>query len=183
MTKIGYTHGRFQPFHKGHLPLLLHILNNYDELWIGISNPLRKLPDNIETYDTELKNSILEARLSTKNIFTFLQREQMILETLKDEKVNLSRVKIYPHFGYYEEENWADFLPPKKITTIVLHCKDPHHDKKFSYYQANGWKTEAIPLFQAGYSGTLFHSEYPNGNWQDLVPNGTKRILENINYY
>lgn len=179
MTKIGYTHGRFQPFHKGHLPILLYILDRYDELWIGISNPLRALPHNFETYDEELKASIAKARLETKNIFTFLEREQMILETLKEERIDLNRVKIYPHFGYYEEDHWADFFPPKDKTTIILHCKDPHHDKKIDHYKKLGWKIEIIPLLKAGYSGTLFYQEYPNGNWRDLVPDGTKKIIEN----
>ena len=71
MKTIGYTHGRFQPFHKGHLAVLLYILNSYDELWIGISNPLRRLPHNIATYEESLKKSILEARAENKNIFTY----------------------------------------------------------------------------------------------------------------
>jgi len=180
MKTIGYTHGRFQPFHSGHLSILLYILDNYDELWVGISNPLRRLPQNIDSYDQDLKKSILVGRSDAKNIFTFLEREQMIRESLKDEGVDLSRVKIYPHFGYYEEDNWADFLPPKELTTIVLHCKDVHHDKKFVYYKKNGWKTEAIPLLREGYSGTKFHKEYPGGNWQNLVPAGTKRVLDSL---
>ena len=179
MKKIGYTHGRFQPFHKGHLPILLYILDHYDELWVGIANPLRRLPTNIESYDEKLKESILEARLESKNIFTFLEREHMVLETLKDEGVDLSRVKIYPHFGYYEEDNWTDFLPPKELTTIVLHCKDVHHDKKLEIYKQNSWETEGLPLLTEGYSGTKFHQEYPDGNWEDVVPEGTKRVIMN----
>jgi hypothetical protein len=102
----------------------------------------------------------------------------MILDTLKGEGADLNRVSVYPHFGYYEEDNWADFLPPKEITTIVLHCKDPHHNKKFIYYKKHNWNTEALPLLTEGYSGTLFHEEYPNGKWRDLVPDGTKFFLE-----
>ena len=177
--KIGYTHGRFQPFHKGHLSVLEYVLKNYDELWVGISNPLRRLPDNIESYNGDIKQSILEARAESKNIFTFLEREKMILDSLKDEGVDMNRVHVYPHFGYYEEKNWTDFLPPKEITTIVLHCKDPHHDRKIDYYKKHGWNVEAIPLLGEGYSGTLFHKEYPDGNWRDLVPNGTRIFLEN----
>ena len=182
MKIIGYTHGRFQPFHKGHLAILLYILNNYDELWVGISNPLRRLPYNIENYEVSIKKSILEARSEKKNLFTFLEREMMIIETLKDEGVDMGRVKILPHFGYYEEDNWVDFLPPKELTTIVLHCKDSHHDAKVDYYKKIGWKLEIIPLLKEGYSGTLFHNEYPGGNWQDLVPEGTKRVLLKQSY-
>jgi len=179
MKKIGYTHGRFQPFHKGHLPIMLYILENYDELWVGISNPLRKLPANIDELGEDLQRSIKKARLEKKNIFTFLQRKRMILETLEDEGTDLSRVKIYPHFGYYEETNWTDFMPPKKLTTILLHCKDVHHNKKIKYYKDHNWKVETMPMLKDGYSGTLFHEEYPNGKWQDLIPDGTKRVLNN----
>lgn len=153
-------------------------MDHYDELWVGISNPLRRLPDNIESYDDDLKQSVLEARQEYKNIFTFLEREEMIRSTLKDEGIDMNRVRIYPHFGYYEEENWADFFPPKEMITIVMHCKDPHHDRKVDYYKTQGWNVEAIPLLKEGYSGTLFHKEYPNGRWRDLVPDGTRRFLE-----
>lgn len=178
MTKIGYTHGRFQPFHKGHLPVLLYILDKYDELWVGISNPLRRLPHNIDSYDNDLKNSIMNGRTADKNLFTFLERKQMILESLKDEDINLNRVKINPHFGYYEEDNWTDFLPSKEMTTIVLHSKDPHHDKKIIHYKKHGWEIETIPLLKEGYSGTEFHKTYPGGDWQDMVPDGTRRVIE-----
>jgi len=178
ITSIGYSHGRFQPFHKGHLPILLYILKNYDELWVGISNPLRKLPDNIDTYAPKLKQSILLARQANKNIFSFVSRRAMILASLKDKKIDLRRVTILPHFGFYEEKNWADFFPPKDRTTIVLHCKDPHHQAKLAQYQKTGWKTKTLPLLRKGFSGTKFHKKYPNGNWQTLVPDGTRRVIE-----
>jgi nicotinamide-nucleotide adenylyltransferase len=178
MKKIGYTHGRFQPFHKGHLAVLLYVLENYDELWVGISNPLRRLPPNIDSFDMELKQSIEKARLESKNIFSFIERKEMIIESLKDEDVDLSRVKVNPHFGYYEEENWEDFLPKKEPTTIVLHSKDLHHDKKIEFYRKHGWKVEIIPLLKEGYSGTEFHKQYPDGDWEELVPNGTKRVVD-----
>ena len=104
----------------------------------------------------------------------------MILETLKDEGVDLSRVHIYPHFGFYEEKIWTDFMPSKEKTTVVLHCKDVHHNEKVDQYIKLGWKTEAIPMLKTGYSGTQFHEEYPNGNWKELVPDGTKKVLENL---
>ena len=99
MKKIAYTHGRFQPLHNGHLPVLLYILNKYDELWIGIANPLRRLPNNIDKYDSDLKKSIFEARKDSKNIFSFIERKKMILDTLKDEGVDLNRIKINPYFS------------------------------------------------------------------------------------
>ena len=60
MIHIGYTHGRFQPIHNGHFHIMLQILEEYDELWIGIANPLLKWPcllkkENLTIYDNKLE--------------------------------------------------------------------------------------------------------------------------------
>ena len=60
MGTIGYTHGRFQPVHNGHFNTFLKILENYDELWIGIANPLREYPPNMAAFDKELQKSLSE---------------------------------------------------------------------------------------------------------------------------
>ena len=48
---IGYTHGRYQPLHNGHFQVFLQILDKYDEIWIGITNPECKVPKNIDSLD------------------------------------------------------------------------------------------------------------------------------------
>src|SRR4029079_19569485 len=63
----GMIHGRFQPFHNGHLEYMRGAADRSDELWIGITNPdparilpessspLRHLPEsNPYTYDERL---------------------------------------------------------------------------------------------------------------------------------
>lgn len=60
MKTIGYNHGRFQPLHNGHFSTFQKILEKYDELWIGIANPLRQLPPNFEKLDDVLKKEPAE---------------------------------------------------------------------------------------------------------------------------
>ncbi len=177
---IAYIHGRFQPFHKGHLALLLYALNKYDELWIGISNPLRELPPNFISFENDLKASILKARDPKKNIFTYLEREEMILKSLEYENIDLKRVKVLPHFGYYDSKNWQDFLPEKENSILVIHPKDLHHKLKLDVYDKLGWRIDDVPLLDPGVSGTDFHKEYPLDDWQQYVPKGTIEVLEKI---
>ncbi len=177
---IAYVHGRFQPFHKGHLALLKYALDNYEKLWVGISNPLRELPRNFSSLDKDLQTDLLRSRNPKKNIFTYLQREKMILKSLEYEGQNLLKVKVQPHFGYFESDNWQDFLPPKDDAVLVIHVKDLIHDLKLDLYKKLGWRIEQVKLFEEGVSGTQFHNVWPNGNWQVLVPKGTKEILEEI---
>ena len=177
ITKIGYTHGRFQPVHNGHFKVMLYILKNYDQLWVGIANPLRELPKNIESLVSDLRNSIKKAREPKNNPYSYIERYNMIYSSLKLYGVDMKRVKILPHFGAYETENWADFFPPKEQTTIILPAKEIYHYKKLEIYRKESWKVEIIPQFP-GISGKIFDKEFPNGNWKKLVPKGAIEIIE-----
>ncbi len=175
MKTIGYNHGRFQPLHNGHFNTFLEILEKFDELCIGIANPLRNQPPNFEKLDKNLQTSLKRARDPKNNPYTFLERYEMIRLALIAHGVDMKRVRILPHFGYYETENWKELIP--KNATIVLSAKDYHHYYKVKIYEENGWKVEFLdPL--PGISGTLFKKEWPDGNWRELVPKGIVKFLE-----
>src|SRR3989344_6127092 len=93
---IGYTHGRYQPLHNGHFQVFLQILDKYDEIWIGITNPECKVPKNIDSLDPELRESVLKARAPENNPFTFEERKKMIIKSLEYEGVDILRVKVSP---------------------------------------------------------------------------------------
>ncbi len=98
----------------------------------------------------------------------------MIRISLIKEGIDINRIRIVPHFGYYETENWKDFIP--REASIVLSAKDKHHYEKIKVYKENGWKVELIEPVK-GVSGTIFGKEWPDGNWEELVPEGTRTIL------
>lgn len=177
MKTIGYNHGRFQPLHNGHFNTFLKILEKYDELWIGIANPLRQLPPNFEKLDDALKKDLLQARDPKNNPYTFLERYDMIYESLLAYGADMKRVRILPHFAYYESDHWKEFVP--KNATIVLCLKDYHHYAKVNIYKDNGWAVDFVEP-RPGVSGSIFDQEWPDGNWRDLVPAGTRKVLEKI---
>ncbi|MFH1276279.1 MAG: adenylyltransferase/cytidyltransferase family protein [Candidatus Woesearchaeota archaeon] len=174
---IGYTHGRFQPLHNGHFGVFEQILERCDQLWIGIANPLRQLPENIDTYPDELRESVMKARAPDNNPYSYIERQEMIVESLESAGVDLRRIRTLPHFGAYECTSWRELFPPKEDTVIILPAKDTHHYSKIEIYKAEGWKVEIVPQI-LGISGKIFDMAWPDGNWQELVPEGTRRVLE-----
>ncbi len=176
MATIAYTHGRFQPLHNGHFHIFLKILEKYDELWIGISNPLRDYPQGMNDLDENLQKSLAAARAPENNPYTFLERYEMIRISLAEAGIDMNRVRILPHFAFYECDNWKDFIPGN--ATLVLSAKDAHHYSKIEKYKKMGWNVELIEQLP-GISGSIFDKEWPNGKWQELVPEGTRKILKN----
>ena len=175
---IGYTHGRYQPLHNGHFNTMLHILENYDQLWIGIANPLREFPRLTDDSDEDLLRSLKKARSVENNPFTYVQRQEMIISSLIQEGVEPTRFRIVPHFAFYDSINWTELLPPVHESIIVLAAKDYHHYKKIECYRQLGWRVEFVRPLE-GVSGERFDCEYPNGEWRALVPAGAIGFLEN----
>ena len=177
MKKIGYTHGRYQPYHKGHFKVHQYILKQYDELWIGIANPLLKGPLLPERLKPSALASVKKGRSPKENPYTFVERYEMIFQSLMLAGVDMTCVRILPHFAFYDLEDWQQFLPPKEQSVIVLSPKDPHHFQKGEFYRKEGWELELIPQFP-GYSGKAFDAKWPDGDWRALVPKGTASFLE-----
>ncbi len=174
---IGYTHGRYEPLHNGHFSVHLEILRDYDFLWVGITNPLRIYPPNMEQLDSDLRKSLEHARAPENNPYNYAQRLEMTTKSLIYQGVDIGRVRVLPHFGYYDMPNWRDFMPPKECSDIVLAPKDIHHEKKMEIYRREGWNVVTVPQIP-GVSGKIFDQEFPDGDWRRLVPRGTLEVIE-----
>jgi len=178
MTKtIGYTHGRFQPVHNGHFGVFLKILEQYEQLWIGIANPERFIPNSFASLPKELRESVMQARAPDNNPYSYVERQEMIFNSLAHASIDMKRVRILPHYSFYDTPQWKDFMPPKDDSVIILPAKDTHHYSKVEVYRQEGYQVEMMPLI-SGISGKIFDAAWPNGNWQELVPHGTIEVLE-----
>ncbi len=111
--KIGYTHGRFQPFHNGHLKLLKHMYNEFDEVWIGIANPLRRMPELAHLLKSEAQENLRIRRQPELNFLTYVEIVQTIDKVLRREGMDMSKIKILPQFSHYDLSNWRDFMAKK----------------------------------------------------------------------
>ncbi len=83
---IGSIIGRFQPFHNGHLKLILHILDKVKFLKIGIGSSQYSFTKN--------------------NPFSFEERKKMIVGSLEEVGVDSSHVRIYPIPDMHNIDKW-----------------------------------------------------------------------------
>ncbi|MGQ0795125.1 MAG: nicotinamide-nucleotide adenylyltransferase [Nitrosopumilaceae archaeon] len=149
--------GRFQPFHLGHLDAINFALSKVENLWIGIGS----------------SNKSNEKR----NPFTADERKEMINSSIDD--TVKKRVQIYYIPDVDDHEKWT-----YSIDSIV-----PKYDIVFSnddftqtLYQKRGIKVMPVPLKdRENLAGTKIRELITIGkNWNDFVPQGTKKLLLKI---
>ena len=154
----GLLIGRFQPFHLGHLEALQYALSKVDRLWIGIGSS-NKNPE---------KN----------NPFTATERKDMILSSINDSI--LKRIKIFfiPDF-----ENHVEWI--KNIDLIVPNFEVVFTNDELTQaiYRKRGKKVIQVPFKERDIlSGTNIREKIMRDqNWIELVPEGTKTVLQKIN--
>ncbi len=183
MGKFYIFHGRFQPFHMGHIKSLKYVTDNCDgQIVIGIVNPN---PQNIDPYD-DINFSNFDIK---RNPLNYWQRYYCIKSSLEQFKLQ-DRVKgIVPmprlSINMINSEN---FLPDKPRYICGYDKRlDDREKAKESAYVSQGEKIFHIPIytFDAIYqmiSGKLLRSlialDHPL--WKTLLPDSTINFLEQI---
>ena len=186
--KIGIVHGRFQPFHNGHLEYVLQALTHCDRLVIGITNP--------DPGNTKFDASNTERAKEENNPFTYFERLEMIKNTLReigvpDEKFDIvpfpinfpEKLKYYipkdaVHFTrVYEPWNLQKIklLENEGYTVNVLYSGTPE-DKSYTYSLPIG--VYGKPGSLEAISGTeIRECMATGGDWEKYVPDGTARVI------
>lgn len=168
MTRRGMIHGRFQPFHRGHLEYLRGAAERSDEVWIGITNPD---PTRIKPEASDPLRHLPES-----NPYTYAERLLMVKAAAADLGLDLGRVHVIP-FPVNEPELWPAYVPTGVTQYLRL------------FSEWGGTKLER--LREAGYpvvildegaekqiSGADVRAALRNGgDWESLVPPGVARIL------
>ena len=154
----GFLIGRFQPFHLGHLEAVNFALSKIDQLYIGIGS--------------SNKNKQL------RNPFTAEERKQMIVSSL-DENI-LKRVTIYDIPDVDDHSKWTQSIDKIIPNYDVVFSND---DFTRSLYEKRGIKVIPVILkTREELSGTNIREKIlANSGWENLVPDGTKNVLLQIN--
>ena len=153
----GLLIGRFQPFHLGHLGALQFALSKVDKLWLGLGSSNKSITKN--------------------NPFSAEERKQMILSSIDDSMKNKITIYFIP-----DVDNHVKWI--EKIDTIVpkfdiVFSNDPLTDHLYSKRTV---QVISIPFLKRDQlSGTRIRNLIKSDQkWDDLIPNGTKIILENL---
>jgi len=153
----GLLIGRFQPFHLGHLDAVLFGLSRTENLFIGIGS----------------SNKSNESR----NPFSAKERREMITSSIEPSMAE--RIKIFDIPDVGDHEKWAfevDKIVPKYD---VVFTNDEFTQTLFEKREMN-----VVPVVlkdREKFSGTNIRKLIADDkNWQDLVPRGTKKVLDLI---
>ncbi|MCK5548831.1 MAG: nicotinamide-nucleotide adenylyltransferase [Thermoplasmata archaeon] len=157
--------GRFQPFHKGHLFLIKTILENYDEVIVGVGS-------------SQYSNT-------KDNPFTIEERTEMITRALTGNK--MEPCTIVPIEDVHDNDIWVshvESLVPKFEAVFT------HDSLSRKLFQDSGYEVRDAQLLEREkYSGTEVRLRILKGeDWVSLVPKevaqciqemeGEKRIIE-----
>ena len=154
----GLLIGRFQPFHLGHLDAVLFGLSRAENLSIGIGS----------------SNKSNERR----NPFTTEERTEMIISSIESSMID--RIKIFDIPDVDNHEKWTfeiDQIVPKYDVVFT--------NDEFTKTLFEKRNIDVIPVVlkdREKFSGTNVRQLITDGkNWQDLVPRGTRKVLDKIN--
>ena len=153
----GLLIGRFQPFHLGHLEAVNFALNKVENLWIGIGS----------------SNKYNEK----KNPFSADERRKMI--TLSVDDSIITRIKIFDIPDVGDHKKWT-----YSIDKIVPEYNLVFSNDEFTKTLFEKREMNVVPVVlkdRGKFSGTNIRELIADDeNWQDLVPRGTKKVLDKI---
>ena len=154
----GLLIGRFQPFHLGHLDAINFALTKVDILYLGLGS------SNVPIH----KN----------NPFSADERKEMILSSL--DNITKEKIKIYYIPDFNDHQKWIEFISSNIPKFDIIFTNDPLTEQM---YDKKGIDSMQIPFTERDVlSGTNIREKIvTDQNWTNLVPEGTKQFLLQIN--
>lgn len=171
MLDLGSIHGRFQPFHNGHLAYALEALERCDRLYVGLTKVLTE-----QGIGGEVSAHRLEEKSNPLNYF---QRSEVIMAALEGAGVARARIIVGPfpiEVPERLEEFWPACLPC--FTTI----KDEWNVRKIQELKGLGYAVEVLTLPRGiSYeSGSAIREKMRIGDtsWKNSVPEAAWALLD-----
>lgn len=159
-------HGRFQPFHNGHLEYLRGAAEHSDEVWVGITNPD---PTRIKEEPSDPLRHLPES-----NPYTYAERLLMVKEAAADEGIV---VHVIP-FPVNEPELWSAYVPGG-VTQYIRHFSE-WGGTKIERLRAAGYEVVVLDEgTEKEISGADVRAAIRSGgDWRALVPPCVARVLD-----
>jgi cytidyltransferase-like protein len=167
MVEAGMIHGRFQPFHNGHLAYLLAAAARCRTLFVGITNPdrahLRPEPEDPARH------------LPESNPFRYTERLLMVEGAAAD--AGAGPVHVTP-FPVTEPDLWDDYVPPGAVHYLRLFS--PWGSAKLDRLRRAGHAVEVLDAPEGkAISGEQVRAALRAGaEWRHLVPPATARVID-----
>jgi nicotinamide-nucleotide adenylyltransferase len=164
-------HGRFQPFHIGHLEYLRGAAARCDEIFVGITNPD---PERIRPEESDPLRHLPES-----NPFTYVERLLMVEAAARDADIDPYRLHVIP-FPVNEPELWRAYVP-EDVTQFIRLFSD-WGGTKLDRLREAGYEVVVLDEGAAKeVSGADVRAAIRDGSdWENLVPPGVAQVLKGL---
>jgi len=164
-------HGRFQPFHNGHLEYLRGAAERSDEIFVGITNPD---PTRIKREESDPLRHLPES-----NPWSYADRLLMVKAAAADLGLDLSLVHVIP-FPVNEPELWPAYVPDG--VTQYLRLFSAWGGTKLDRLQEAGYE---VVILDEGAEKQISGADVrqalrDGGDWESLVPPGVARVIREL---
>ena len=168
LNRFGMIHGRFQPFHNGHLEYLRGAAARSDELFVGITNPD---PTRVREEPSDPLRHLPES-----NPFTYSERLLMVAAVAEDEGI---RAHVIP-FPVNEPEVWSAYVPAG--VTQYLRLFSEWGETKLDRLREAGYE---VVVLDEGTDKEISGNDVrealrSGGDWESLVPPGVARVIKSL---
>ena len=165
------VHGRFQPFHNGHLEYLSAALPLCETIIVGITNPD---PAAIVEEPTSEHRHLPES-----NPYTYFERLLMVREVLHDEGVPQERSIVIP-FPVNSPERWRHYVPRNAVHYLRVFSE--WEQSKVDRLRDYGYQVEVLhPGIAKEIEASEVRWRMARGeDWYSLVPPAVVRVIERL---
>ena len=155
----GILIGRMQPIHKGHIQVIKKILEEVDEIIIGIGS-------------AQLSHEL-------KDPFTAGERIVMVTQALAEENINPSRYYIIPMEDINFNAIWTAHVKMMTPPFSIVYSGNPLVKQLF---KEEGYEVKNPPLYDRVHlSGSEVRRRIlSDENWQELVADSTIDVMNEI---
>jgi cytidyltransferase-like protein len=164
-------HGRFQPFHNGHLEYLKGAAARCEEVFVGITNPD---PQRIKPEASDPLRHLPES-----NPYSYVERMLMVKGAAGDAEIEPARLHVIP-FPVNEPELWHAYVPDDVVQFIRLFSD--WGGTKLDRLREAGFE---VVVLDEGVGKQISGADVRQalreaGDWKGLVPPGVAAVLEEL---
>jgi cytidyltransferase-like protein len=171
MAEKGMIHGRFQPFHLGHVDYLRGAAERSDEIWVGITNPD---PARVKPEPSDPARHLPES-----NPWNYWERMLMVRAAAGDLEIEHHRLHVIP-FPVNEPELWPAYVPTG--VTQYLRLFSEWGGTKLERMREAGYEVEILDEgVEKEISGADVRAALRSGReWESMVSPGVARVISSL---
>ena len=168
-VELGMVHGRFQPFHAGHLEYLVAAAARCRRLAVGVTNP--------DGFPTRPEPSDPARHLPESNPFSYAERRRMVEAVAA--AAGLRAVEVFP-FPITEPGLWDDHVPAGAVQFVRV--LSPWGTSKLARFEERGFETVVLDAPGGkSVSGVQVRAAMrEGGDWRALVPPAVAAVIDSL---